>query len=219
MQLLGSVQKVARAVVQLFGPVQKVARAVVQRLGPRLQIRRTVVQARRAVRKVARAARGLLSAFKQGVRAVGQLPRAVQQFAGAVVERLRAVRQLVHGVPQIGVQRIRVQVDLVLFPDDIGDVAGGEGIGPVRGIVHHIRLDRAGRGDVDVDLVVIGQVQRLGNAGKAIADRAAQASRGDVFAVGHGDIGEVFLVHANDRNHDKGHRHRLALAVDDDFVL
>ena len=62
-------------------------------------------------------------------------------------------------------------------------------------------------------------MQRLGDARQAIAHRAPQVARGDVLAVGDGDIGELLLVHLDDADHQEGHGHLLPRAVDDHLVL
>ena len=214
-----AVVQVGGARIQLFRAVRQAGRAVVQLLSAVHQRLCALRQAVRTVRQRAGTLRQLLRAVRQRAGALRQLARAVPQLARAVRQRVRAVVQLVHGVLQVLAQGIGIQVDLVLFPEDIGHIAGGEGVGAVRGIVHHVRLDGAGRGHIDMHLVVLGEVQRLGEARQAVADHAPQASRGDVLAVGHPDVGEVFLFHANDGDHDEGHRHRLTPAANDHLVL
>ena len=218
-QRLCAVVQIGSAFVQLLRAVCQTGSAVVQLLSAVQQRLGTVRQLVRAVPKLACAIRQLPGAAPQFAGAVCQPARAVPKLRGAVRQRVRAAVQPVHGVLKILAQRIGIQVDLVLIPNHIGHIAGGEGIGAVRGVVHHVRLDGAGCGHLELNFIVFGKVQRLCEARQAIADHAPQAARGHILAVGHPDVGEAILLHPDDGDHDEGHRHRLAPAVDDHLVL
>ena len=225
-KLPNAVQQVVGAVVQRVDALLKLIRAVIQRLcaiaqvaGALAQLPRAVLQVISAVVELLRAVQQVNSAVGQPVRAFRQGFGAVPQRAGAIRQRCRAVLQLVHGVPQVRAQGVGVQVDLVLFIHDVRHIAGGEGIGAVGGVVHHVRFDGTVRGHVDIHLVVVRQVQRLGDSRQAIAHRATQVARGDILAVGDGNIGELLLVHLDNADHQEGHGHLLPPAVDDHLVL